>query len=217
MCAECIANGTFRVTGAVKMGRADGTVIVEMWRVLDMPTELTMSVEKQVKTTNISVIQDDITLLKVDAFAFYAQHDLVLGTGFGTAISTRGGPKIQEELKDLGPLETGQAVVSGAGKLNANYIIHAVGPRFLEEDLEAKLHETTKNTLACAEEKGVERLALPAMGSGFYGIPMDLCARVMIEVIKEHLGGETSLKEVILCVLDPREYDPMKAALADLG
>ncbi len=108
-------------------------------------------------------------------------------------------------------------MVSAAGNLKAQYIVHAVGPRFQEEDTEGKLRTTVLNSLRRAEEKAVERIAFPAMGAGYYGIPPDLCARVMLEVIKNHLEGETGIKELVICVLDTPQYNSFKAALAALG
>ena len=49
-------------------------------------------------------------------------------------------------------------------------------------------------------------MAIPPMGAGFYGIPLDMCARVMLEVIKKHILDDSSLEEVIICVLDEREF-----------
>jgi O-acetyl-ADP-ribose deacetylase (regulator of RNase III) len=161
----------------------------------------------------VRLTRDDITLLDVDAFVFYASHDLVLGTGYGTAISARGGPTIQKELQPLAPLETGQVVATGAGDLTAKHILHAVGPRFQEPELEEKLLRTMVNTLALAESLGVRRLAFPPMGAGFYGIPPELCARVMLESLERHLAGETRIEDVIVCVLDARQYQSFGAAL----
>ncbi|MFH1923698.1 MAG: macro domain-containing protein [Planctomycetota bacterium] len=172
---------------------------------------------KQVNDCVVRLVKSDITDLDVDAFVFYAQSDLVLGSGFGTAISVRGGPTIQKELQELGPVATGEAVVSAAGNLKAGFIIHAVGPKFQEEDTEGKLRATVRNSLRRAEEKGIERIAFPAMGAGYYGIPADLCARVMLEVIRSHLEGESGIKEVVLCVLDTPQYNSFQAQLAILG
>ena len=177
----------------------------------------TISEGTQINQSVVRLIKGDITALEVDAFVFYAQPDLALGSGFGTAISVRGGPTIQKELEELGPVATGEAVVSEAGKLEAKYIIHAVGPRFQEEDTESKLRTTVLNSLKRAEEKGVQRIALPAMGAGYYGIPPDLCARVMLEVIKRHLEGETGIKEVVICVLDTRQHESFQARLSGLA
>ncbi|MHC4470081.1 MAG: macro domain-containing protein, partial [Planctomycetota bacterium] len=109
-----------------------------------------------VESTPLELVRGDVTLLEVDAFVFYATHDLKLGSGFGGAIAVRGGPSIQEELDELGPLETCEAVVSAAGELKAKHIIHAVGPRFEEPGVEDKLRRTMRNVLALADEKGVE-------------------------------------------------------------
>lgn len=161
--------------------------------------------EKNVNGRSIRLMKGDITDLDVEGFAFYATEDLVLGSGYGTAISVRGGPSIQEECKKLAPVPVGRAVVTGAGNLKARYIIHAVGPKFQEPDEAEKLRRTVQAVLEKAEEKGIRRLALPPMGTGFYGIPVDLCARVMVETLRGHLNGNTKIEEVIICVRDSRE------------
>ncbi len=175
------------------------------------------SEQVKINQSSVRLVRDDITELDVDAFVFYAQEDLALGTGFGTAISVRGGPAVQKELEELGPLETCQAVVSEAGKLKAKFIVHAVGPRFQEEDIEGKLRTTMRNSLKLAEDKGVQRIAFPAMGAGYYGVPRDLCARVMLEEIKSHLAGTTGIQEVVICVLDTPQYDAFRAQLASVS
>ncbi|MEW6249938.1 MAG: macro domain-containing protein [Planctomycetota bacterium] len=170
----------------------------------------------RINQTFIRLVKGDITDLESDAFVFCAQPNLALGSGFGTAISVRGGPAVQSELQGLGPLATGEAVVTGAGKLKARYIIHAVGPRFQEEDTEGKLRRTVLRALALADEKQVARLALPAMGAGYYGIPANLCAQVMLEALRAHLSGQTGIEEIVICVLDTPQYQAFQAALAAL-
>ncbi len=169
----------------------------------------------QINETTVRLIRDDITDLDIEAFVFYAQNDLVLGPGFGNAITVRGGPTIQKELEALAPVETGEAVVSDAGNLKAKYIIHAVGPKFQEADTEAKLHRTMLSVLKRAEERGIERLAFPAMGAGYYGIPPATCAAVMIGALKEYLGSATGIKEIFICVFDTPQTDAFRAALSN--
>jgi len=176
-----------------------------------MPT--TLSDTQQINNCQVRLLKDDITDLDIDAFVFYAQEDLALGSGFGTAISVRGGPTVQKELEELAPVATGEAVVSAAGNLKAEFIIHAVGPKFQEEDTEGKLRTTVRSSLLRAEEKGIKRIAFPAMGAGYYGIAPDVSARTMVEVLREHLSGETGIEEVVLCVLDTRQYDSFQARL----
>jgi O-acetyl-ADP-ribose deacetylase (regulator of RNase III) len=171
----------------------------------------------RVNNSVVRLVKDDVTDIQVNAFVYYAQHDLALGSGFGTAISVRGGPKVQKDLEGKGPVSTGDVVVSTAGNMKADYIIHAVGPRFQEEGIEPKLRATMVNSLKAAEEKGIESIAFPAMGAGYYGIAPDLCARVMTEEIKKHLSGDTCIKEVVICVFDSPQFNSFKGPVAALG
>ena len=171
----------------------------------------------QVNNSIVRLVKDDITDLEVNAFVFYAQHDLSLGSGFGTSIATRGGPSVQKELDELGPLKTTEAVVTAAGKMKADFIVHAVGPRFQEDGIEPLLYETMVNTLKAVEEKGIERVAFPAMGAGYYGILPDVSAKVMTQALKEHLSGQTCIKEVVICVLDTPQFNSFKAPVEALG
>jgi O-acetyl-ADP-ribose deacetylase (regulator of RNase III) len=177
-----------------------------------------MTPEKKIKEKLMRIVKDDITNLEVDAFVFYASPDLQLGSGYGGAISMRGGPAIQEELKKFGTVETGAAVTTSGGDLKAKYIVHAVGPRFQEADTESKLRTVTLNSLKEAESKGVERLAFPTMGTGFYGIPLDLSAKVTLGAIGEYLKNDrTKIKEVVICTRDPREIKPFQTVLESLS
>ena len=105
-------------------------------------------------------------------------------------------------------------MISAAGEMKADYIIHANGPKFQEENLEALLKATILNVLRLADEKKIKRLAFPPMGSGFYVVPLAVSARVMFETFEEYLPGNTGLEEIAICLLDSREYKPFQAQLA---
>lgn len=142
----------------------------------------------------------------MDGLVYYARPDLKLGSGFGTAISIQGGPKVQEELKKAGSAQMTDVVVTSGGSLQARFIMHAVGPRFQEEGCEEKLRKTMLNTLRKAEEHHLHTIAFPAMGAGFYGIPLDVCARVTLGAAREFLGNAVELQEVVFCLRDLREF-----------
>jgi len=141
----------------------------------------------------------------MDGIVFYARPDLALGSGYGTAISNQGGPKIQEELKKIGSANTTDVVVSGGGNLQVRCILHAVGPRFQEDDCEEKLRATTLNALKKAQENQLGKIAFPAMGAGFYGVPLDVCARVTLDAVREFWGHADHPREVVFCLRDSRE------------
>jgi O-acetyl-ADP-ribose deacetylase (regulator of RNase III) len=174
-------------------------------------------VKKELKNSIISLVKGDITDMDIDAFVYDIKENLVLGAGFGNAISVRGGPAIQEELNKLEKISIGQAVITQAGTMKAKFIIHTVGPKFQEEGTKEKLRDATLSALKKAEEKKeIQRLAFPPMGTGLYGVPLDLCANTMLTAVKEHLEGSTTLKEVVFCVLDSREYGPFRKRLETL-
>jgi O-acetyl-ADP-ribose deacetylase (regulator of RNase III) len=162
--------------------------------------------EKKINETEIRLEQGDLTAMEIESIVHYASPDLNLGSGFGSAIAARGGASIQEELKPFGTIEIGEAVVTSAGELNSNFIVHAVGPRFQEDETEQKLEKTMENALKAAKEKGIAKIAFPPMGTGFYGIPLKTCAIIMLQAIKNYLAQDTSIKEIVICVLDNREY-----------
>jgi len=173
--------------------------------------------ECSVKDSTIQIKIGDLTDLEVESIVFYASHDLALGSGFGNAIAVRGGVSIQEELKEFKSLSTGEAVITGGGLLKSKYIVHAVGPRFRENDLEQKLRMTMKNALIKAKENGIKQIAFPPMGSGFYGIPLPVCAKIMLEEINRHFSDDTSIAEVIICAIDKREQNAFQAELERLN
>ncbi len=157
-----------------------------------------------------------MTALPVDAFVFYAKETLDLGSGFGTAIQVRGGDAVKKELQAVGRIGMGEAVLTTAGNMAAKHIIHACGPKFHEPELEQKLRDCMRAALQCAQKNGLKKIAFPAMGAGFYGIPLDLCASVMLEVIKDFVQGGTTLDEVIVCVVDRREFTAFQGKLENL-
>jgi len=171
----------------------------------------------KVNNCNFKLIKGDITDLDIESFVYYAREDLALGSGFGTAISVRGGPAIQKELNEIGNIELTEAVVSSAGEMKANYIIHANGPKFQEENTPEKLKKTILNSLKKAEEKGIKAIAFPPMGAGFYGVPLDQSAEITLGTIKEYLSNETKLADVVVCLNDKRELIPFEKKFSSLN
>ena len=173
-------------------------------------------IEKKVGKTAVKLQQGDLTAMPVDGFVFYAREDLEIGAGFGTGISARGGISIKKELEEIGSIKMGEAVITKAGEMKAKHIIHVCGPKFQEADLEKKLADCMRSSLKVASENKLKVIAFPPMGTGFYGIPLELCARVMTVAIKEFLQRETSLEEIIICVADHHEYLPFKEKFESL-
>ncbi len=141
----------------------------------------------------LSFIEGDITKVPADAIVNAANSRLAGGGGVDGAIHWAGGPSIMEELDAIrlriGRCETGQAVVTGAGRLPAQFVIHAVGPVYGngergEADLLASCYRIS---LKLAQEKGARSITFPSISTGVYGYPMAAAAVVAIRSVAEVL------------------------------
>jgi O-acetyl-ADP-ribose deacetylase (regulator of RNase III) len=179
------------------------------------PTMVAGMVERRIGDKIIRLVRDDITDMEVDAFVYDITEDAKLGSGHGSAIQQRGGVKIQEALDAAGRCPVGEALITTGGLLKAKHIIHANGPKFCEPDEEGKLRRATEAALRLAEENGVETLAFPPMGTGLYQVPVDLCARVMVETVAAHLANASKVREVLFVAPDSREHGPFKARIQE--
>jgi len=144
----------------------------------------------------ITLEEGDITEAGVDAIVNAANNELVLGAGVAGAIRQKGGPSIQQECDRHGPVAVGEAAITGAGDLPARFVIHAAGMAPGGEASEASVRGSMRASLALARENGCRSVAVPAIGAGIAGFPMQRCAEVLIEEARTHLDGETSLEEI---------------------
>ena len=146
----------------------------------------------------LSVVDGDITALEVDAIANAANNALWMGAGVAGAIKRAGGEDIEREAVAKGPIEVGEAVATGAGRLPAKWVIHgAVMGQDLRTDA-ALVRRTTESCLRVADEVGARSLALPAFGTGVGGFPLEECARIMVEAVRGY--DPSSLEQVVFAV-----------------
>jgi len=162
----------------------------------------------------ITLYQGDITQLAIEAIVNAANNHLWMGAGVAGAIKRAGGADIEREAVSKGPIPVGEAVVTGAGQLKAQYVIHAAAMgQDLRTDAE-KIRAATANSLKRADELGLKSIAFPALGTGVGGFSYQQAAEVMIKAIRQHLDGETSLEEVVLALYGQQAYDAFAEELA---
>ena len=172
--------------------------------------------ERKVNKSILELIQSDITGLTVDAIVNAANAQLVLGGGVAGAIRMKGGPSIQKECDEKSPIDAGEAVITTGGKLDAKYIIHAVGPRMGEGDEDNKLRNATLSALKVADDNGLVCIAFPAISTGIFGFPMGRCAEIMLDAAMEYLKGETGLERVVFCLFDKTSLDVFASQLEQM-
>jgi O-acetyl-ADP-ribose deacetylase len=177
--------------------------------------------------TAIELVQGDITLQSVDAIVNAANSSLLGGGGVDGAIHRRGGPEILAECRKLRAslphsrlrssggtpigkgLPTGQAIATTAGKLDARWVIHTVGPVFSQsEDRSELLASCYRESLRVADELGARTVAFPAVSAGIYGWPMEDAARIAVGTVRD---TETAVTEVRFVLFDERAYEAFAA------
>jgi O-acetyl-ADP-ribose deacetylase (regulator of RNase III) len=176
--------------------------------------------QAQINGQTLSLAQGDITLQEVDAIVNAANSRLAGGGGVDGAIHRRGGPSIMQETDQRYPdgCPTGSAVISGAGKLPAKHVIHAVGPVWSggnrgEAELLAAAY---RKSMELAVEHGCRSIALPALSTGAYGYPMDQAARVALSTAIEFLQRHGKPALVRFVLFDAGAYGAFSAALEEL-
>ena len=163
--------------------------------------------EKSMSGVNIRVVQGDITDVDADAIVNAANNHLWMGAGVAGAIKRKGGKEIEDEAMKQAPIPIGEAVVTSAGKLKTKYVIHAA---VMGQDLissEDYIRVATLNSLKMAEKLKIESIAFPAFGTGVGGFPVDSCARIMIDQVKDFSKNTKFLKEVLFVLFDKKSYD----------
>jgi O-acetyl-ADP-ribose deacetylase (regulator of RNase III) len=166
--------------------------------------------EKTIDGKILRLIQGDITERDVDAIVNAANSHLQHGGGVAGAIVRKGGQVIQEESNEIGYTPVGAAVITGAGKLRAKFVIHAVGPRIGEGGEDNKLKNAISNSLKLASQKGLKSISLPAISSGIFGFPKDRCAEILVKEALNYIekNPKSSLRLIEFCIYDDltKEY-----------
>lgn len=173
--------------------------------------------ERKIGQTIISVQRGDITDLETEAIVNAANSELRMGAGVAGAIKAKGGQAIEDEAVKKGPISVGEAVVTGAGKLRAKYVIHAavMGPDLQTDG--SNIHRATRNALIQAQQLGIRSLAFPALGTGVGGFPYDECARAMLRETWRFVAAAGTFEKVIFCLQEDAALHAFEDQLRELG
>lgn len=162
--------------------------------------------EKSFMNGRIVVKTGDITREDADAVVNAANQSLMGGGGVDGAIHRAGGPEILAACKAIrrtrfpDGLPTGQAVITSAGRLAAQYVIHTVGPVYGDggANQAEQLASCYRTCLTLARAKELDTVAFPAISTGIYGYPLAEAALVSSGAIQRFLAVNAVPREVRL-------------------
>jgi O-acetyl-ADP-ribose deacetylase (regulator of RNase III) len=174
----------------------------------------------------IELVLGDITEQAVDAIVNAANSSLMGGGGVDGAIHRAAGPellgecrRIAEEKRRQGksPCQTGEAVITGPGRLPCRFVIHTVGPVWQgggqgEPGLLASCY---RNSLLLAEKRGLESIAFPNISTGVYGYPKEAAAGIATASVTETLKLTPGIKKLVFVCFDTENYQLYRRILAE--
>jgi O-acetyl-ADP-ribose deacetylase (regulator of RNase III) len=171
----------------------------------------------------LEVARGDLTREKVAAIVNAANSSLLGGGGVDGAIHRAGGVAILEECRAIrarrGSLPPGQAVITTGGVLPARRVIHTVGPVWQGGGAgePVTLASCYRNSLALADDEGLESVAFPSISTGAFGYPIEEAAPVALRTIAAALPGARHLRLVRCVLFSEADLDAYARALSAMG
>jgi len=159
----------------------------------------------QIGRTSLVVTQGDITLETTDAIVNAANESLLGGGGVDGTIHRAGGPAILEACRKLGGCATGNAKLTTGGNLQARYVIHTVGPVYIDGQ-----HDEAKDLASCytrsleiAMAHEIRTLSFPAISCGVYGYPVEEAADIAVGTVARFVEEHQAFDSVRFILFGP--------------
>ena len=153
------------------------------------------------------IVRNDIVNMKVDAIVNTANPRPIIGAGTDKAVHDKAGARLLLARKEIGDIAIGEAAITPAFDLDANYVIHTAGPiwrdgRSGEEEL---LASCFRNSLGIAKKKACESIAFPLISTGSYGFPKPLALQIAVREISSFLMENEM--QVYLVVFEKQSFE----------
>ena len=146
----------------------------------------------------IELIKADITTLEVDGIVNAANESLLGGAGVDGAIHRGAGPELLKECRTLGGCNTGQAKITNGYNLKAKFVIHTVGPVWLDgtNGEPQLLASSYRNCLQLAVKNQIQTIAFPSISTGVYGYPIQQASQIAVSEVRIFLIENSLIKQV---------------------
>lgn len=169
--------------------------------------------------SRMTIAEGDITRLDVDVVVNAANDRLAPGGGVCGAIHRAAGPELAEACRRIGGCPTGEARLTPGFKLQAKYVIHAVGPVWNggQANEDALLASAYRHSLELAREHGAASIAFPAISTGIYGFPLARATGIAVKTVADFLRANDAPARVVFSCFGADVADAYHKSLADIG
>jgi O-acetyl-ADP-ribose deacetylase len=176
-------------------------------------------VKRTVGGVTVECVQGDIASQQdITAVVNAANAELRSGGGVAGAIHRAAGPGLAQETRPLAPISPGEAVITGGHDLPNRYVIHTLGPVYGQDRPEAELlADCYRNSLALAEENGIDSVAFPAISTGIFGYPVEEAARVALGTVVDEAGKLESVRLVRFVLFGAPDFEVHERVLSEIA
>ena len=135
------------------------------------------------------IVRNDIVNMQTDAVVNTANPEPVIGSGVDIGIHKKAGEKLLLARKKIGKINFGDAVITKGFDLDAKYVIHTVGPVWVDGNHQEEqiLSSCYRKSLALAKKHRCESVAFPLIATGNYGFPKSLALQIAVREISTFL------------------------------
>jgi O-acetyl-ADP-ribose deacetylase len=174
-------------------------------------------VMRTVHGVRVECVRGDITSQEdMAAIVNAANAELRSGGGVAGAIHRAAGPGLAQEARSLAPISPGEAVITGAHDLPNRHVIHTLGPVYGQDRPEAELLANCyRNSLALAEENGLDSVAFPAISTGIFGYPVEEAARVALGTVVEAAERLESVRLIRFVLFGEKDLEVHERVLSE--
>jgi O-acetyl-ADP-ribose deacetylase (regulator of RNase III) len=162
----------------------------------------------------IEVVQGDIANLRASAILRPVSAEWDSVSAAARRVEIAGGPQPLEQCEKLGELPVGSAVLTSAGNLPVDFVVHAIVRSMAEQVSESSVYRALQNSLRRCVEWGVETLAIPPLGTGAGNMDAEESASVMVPVLLEHMRDADYPAHVTIVVESEYELDVFRHELS---
>ncbi len=165
----------------------------------------------------LELIRGDITEVRLDAVVNAANSTLLGGGGVDGAIHRAAGPELLKACRALGGCPTGEAKLTDAYNLPARFIIHTVGPVWMngagrDDELLARCYRSCFRLVAA---HGLRSVAFPSISTGAYGFPIERAAPIALAEIHAALAEQKALEKVRVVLFSEADLEVYSGAAAE--
>jgi O-acetyl-ADP-ribose deacetylase (regulator of RNase III) len=165
----------------------------------------------------IRVCINDLAFFDGEAIVRPVNEDLGATTPLLRRLELAAGTALHNQIRLQEPLPVGAAIVTSAGELSAELLVHAVVMGRTEPVTADTVRRALTSALQRVASWQIKDVAIPPFGLGAGNLEIDESARVMVSVIAQHMRAARFPEEITLVAETAEEERVLAAAVQRSG